>query len=170
MEIRDVRPEEYPEAGRVTELAYREFAPAEDSGWQEYLAEIADVEGRVDRTVVLAAVEDGRILGTATVEIDRTIGDDDETLPPEMASLRMLGVHPEARGRGIGRALVEAAVRRALLAGKSLMVLRTTEQMRTAQGLYASMGFERDPGRDMVFEDGFRLIGYRLNLEPGDGP
>jgi ribosomal protein S18 acetylase RimI-like enzyme len=86
-----------------------------------------------------------------------------------MASLRMLGVHPDARGRGIGRALVEAAVRRALLAGKNLMVLRTTERMRTAQGLYASMGFERDPGRDMVFEDGFRLIAYRLYLEPGDG-
>jgi ribosomal protein S18 acetylase RimI-like enzyme len=165
MEIREVRPDEYEAAGAVTARAYHEFADFEDPDWVEYLGEIADVAGRVDRTVVLVADEDGHILGTATLELDQTIGDDDPQLPPDTASLRMLGVDQEARGRGIGRALVDETLARARAAGKTVMVLRTTEQMRTAQALYRSMGFEPDPDRDIVFDDGFRLIGYRLELE-----
>jgi ribosomal protein S18 acetylase RimI-like enzyme len=172
MEIREVRPDEYEAAGDVTARAYHEFADFDDPEWIEYLGEIADVAGRAGRTVVLVAVEDGRILGSATIELDHTVGDDDTELPPEMASLRMLGVDESARGRGIGRALVEETLARARAAGKTVMALRTTERMRAAQALYRSMGFRADPDRDVVFDDGFRLIGYRLDLaqDPVGGP
>jgi GNAT superfamily N-acetyltransferase len=78
-----------------------------------------------------------------------------------MACLRMLGVDPSARGRGIGRALVEASIDLARAAGKTVMTLRTTDVMHAAHGLYRSMGFEPDPDRDVVFDDGFRLIAFR---------
>jgi ribosomal protein S18 acetylase RimI-like enzyme len=165
MEVRLARPEDCEPAGRVTADAYREFAPADDDGWDAYLAEIADVAGRARLTPVLVALEDGRVLGSATVEMDdRVLGDDDRALPPEMASLRMLGVDPSARGRGAGRALVRASIDLARSAGKTLMVLRTTEPMVGAQRLYESMGFERDPERDLRFDDGFRLIAYRMPI------
>jgi ribosomal protein S18 acetylase RimI-like enzyme len=167
MEIREVRPEEYEEAGRVTALAYREFAPPNDPDWEEYLGEIADVAGRANRTLVLVAAQDGRILGTATMEFDDgVVGDDDPSLPPEMASLRMLGVDPEARSRGIGRALVEACIDLSRARQKTLFVLRTTERMLAAHRLYESLGFERDLDRDVVFDSGFRLIAYRLPIDP----
>ncbi len=164
MEIREVRPDEYERAGRVTALAYREFVPDDRSEeWEEYLERIADVEGRIDRTLVLVAVEAGRILGSATVELDGTLGDDDEFLPPEMASLRMLGVDPEARGKGVGRALVEACIERARESGKLVLVLRTTAAMASARRLYESMGFRRDPARDLSFP-AVTLWAYTLPL------
>src|SRR2546426_7843419 len=135
MEIREVRPREYQEAGRVTAQAYLEFARPGDPGWDEYLAEIGDVGARAGRTLVLAAVEDGQILGSATLELDATIGDDDKELEPGTAHLRMLGVDPSARGRGIGRALVEACIDRARQRGRSAFTLRTTRLMTAAQRL-----------------------------------
>jgi GNAT superfamily N-acetyltransferase len=105
MEIRVARPEEYEEAGRVTALAYQEYAPPGDRDWEEYLGEIADVAGRAGLTTVMVAVEDGRILGTATLEVDHKIpgGDPRRVLTPDEAHLRMLGVAPAVRGRVVER-------------------------------------------------------------------
>ncbi len=166
MEIRPVEPGEYEEAGRVTALAYREFVPADPSpGWNEYLDSIADIAGRVDRTTVLVALEDGRIVGSATVEIDATIGDDDRELAPDVAVLRMLGVEPAVRRAGIGRALVEASMDAARARGRRRFILRTTSRMKNAQRLYESMGFRRDPSLDMSFPE-VELVGYRIDLDP----
>src|SRR2546429_1700234 len=164
MEIRQVRPEECAEAGRVTALAYQEFAPPGDADWEAYLRVIADVAGRVDRTIVLVAVEDSKILGSATIEMDGTVGDDDVQLPSDVAALRMLGVDPAARGRGVGHALVQATIDRCRGRRKRELILRTTERMKAAQGLYRSMRFERDEPRDQHFDDGFVLYAYRLDL------
>ena len=57
IEIREARPGERAEAGEVTALAYREFVRPDDSAaWAEYLARLADVEGRAERTTILVAV------------------------------------------------------------------------------------------------------------------
>jgi ribosomal protein S18 acetylase RimI-like enzyme len=164
MEIRPARADEYKEAGRITALAYQEFVRPNDKDWEEYVAELADVEGRADRTEVLVAVEEGRILGCVTLELDQTVGDDDEELPPDVSCIRMLGVDPAARGLGIGRALVEACLVRSREAGKRVVTLRTTDRMKVAQSLYASMRFERDEARDMVYENRLRLLAYRLPI------
>jgi ribosomal protein S18 acetylase RimI-like enzyme len=166
--IRPVKPAEYEEAGRITALAYREFVWAGDdeADWREYLEQLADVGGRIDRTAVLVAVEEpgGRILGCVTIEEDGVIGDDDVEPEPDASHVRMLGVDPKARGRGVGRALMEATVARARDAGKRFVTLRTTDRMLAAGAMYRSMGFDPDPEHDIVFDNGFRLIAYRLAL------
>jgi ribosomal protein S18 acetylase RimI-like enzyme len=164
MEIRPATNRDHEAAGRVTALAYQEFARPGDADWERYLEELADVAGRADRTEVLVAVDGGRVIGCVTLELDQTVGDDDIELPPDVSCIRMLGVDPAARGRGVGRALVEACIQRSREAGKRLVTLRTTERMKTAQALYAAMGFQRDQARDMVFENGFRLMAYRMPL------
>ncbi len=161
-EVRPVRPEEYEEAGRVTALAYGEFAPQDSIGWQNYLRHLADVAGRAQRTVVLVAIEDGRIWGTATLELRNRVEPDSPPLASGEATLRMLGVHPNARGRGIGRQLVEACIAEARIAGKTLLTLNTTRQMQAAQRLYESLDFRRGP--DRVFDDGFVLLSYEIPL------
>jgi GNAT superfamily N-acetyltransferase len=164
VEIRDVLPEEYEAAGDVVWRAYSEFADPDDPGWIEYRELLEDVAGRVDRTVVLVAVDDGRVLGSATIELEDVVGDDDQELPPDVAVLRMLGVLPDARGRGVGRALVEATIERARAASKRELRLRTTAAMTAAHRLYESMGFIRDVSLDVQVSDDFTLLGYRLYL------
>jgi hypothetical protein len=59
---------------------------------------------------------------------------------------------------------MEASIERARSLGKRFVTLRTTDRMASAQRLYGSMGFKLDPARDLSFDDGFRLIAYRLAL------
>lgn len=166
IEIRPVRPEEYEEAGRVTALAYHEFAPPGNEAWADYLVRLADVRSRAERATVLVAVEDGAVLGTTTLELDQRIdassGHEREPLAPGESHIRMLGVHPDVRGRGVGRRLMEASIDEARKAGKTLMTLNTTEKMIAAQHMYESLGFEGGP--DVVFDDGFRMLSYSLTL------
>ena len=156
------------EAGRVTADSYREFArPGSD--WDSYLLRIADVADRVQRTRVIVAVEEDRILGTVTLELTgRTEGSnrnhrENQPLAPGQAHVRMLGVAPEARGRGIGKLLMEACIDESRKAGKTLLTLNTTERMKVAQAMYESMGFTR--AEDEVFPDGFVLMAYELPLD-----
>ena len=165
VKIREVRPEEYEEAGRVTADAYRPYARGDD--WDGYLLELADVADRAQRTMVLVAVEDGRILGTTTLELDRRVSEGEdhqeaERLPANEAHIRMLGVLPEAQGRGIGRALMDESIRIAREHGKTLMTLNTTQRMTVAQRMYERMGFERMP--DWQVSEDFTLLTYRLEL------
>lgn len=147
----------------MTADAYREFA---DSGsWDRYLLELADVQGRAEVGTVLVAVEDGRILGTLTLELDRRVGDEEPPLPPDEAHIRMLGVAPDARGRGVARAMLDAAFDVARVAGRSRMTLNTTQRMRAARAMYESLGFERLP--DRVFPDGFVLLSFEKAIPPG---
>src|SRR5687768_10715506 len=105
LEVRGVRREEYEAAGAVTALAYKEFGRPGESGWDDYRRRIADVTSRADRTLVLVAVEEERILGTVTLELEERVegGHERPPLAPDQAHVRMLGVHPDAQGRGIGR-------------------------------------------------------------------
>ena len=164
MEIREVRPEEYEQAGKVVARAYSEFWDPDDLGWGEHLDLVRDVAGRVDRTVVLVAVEDGLVVGSASIELEGVIGDDDPEPIPGVAGLRMVGVDPTHRRRGIGRALIEEAIARCRSAGKGELILRTTPPMRAAQRLYESLGFERASDIDLPVSDELTLIGYRLEL------
>lgn len=148
----------------MTALAYREFARPGETAWEQYLARIADVRGRAPAARVLVALEDGRIVGSATLELDDRIDDDDPPLQPGEAHIRMLGVHPDARGRGVARALMNACFEHAREAGRTHITLHTTQRMRAAQAMYERMGFERLA--DRVFPDGFVLLTYRKTIPP----
>jgi ribosomal protein S18 acetylase RimI-like enzyme len=161
-EVREARPQEYEEAGRITADAYREFVRPGETAWEDYLGHIADVAGRVDRTTVLVAVEDGRILGSATIEVDGRIDESDGPLAPEQVEIRMLGVAPGARGRGVARALMAACEQRARERGRTLVTLHTTPRMPAAQRMYERLGYDR--GADRLFDDGFVLLSFSKRL------
>jgi ribosomal protein S18 acetylase RimI-like enzyme len=164
VEIRMVRPGEHEAAGRVTAAAYEVFAPGGASPNADYLVRVADVAARADHALVLGAFEDGRALGTVTLELRGRIpgGHPRAPLEEDQANVRMLGVDPGVQRRGIGRRLMEASIDAARRAGKGRVSLETTEAMTAAQGLYEAMGFVRGP--DLVWDDGFRLRTYELAL------
>ena len=62
--------------------------------------------------------------------------------------MHLLGVKPEFRKQGLGRALVTAAIDDATRSGSSKMLLWTQATMHVAQRLYESSGFVRVPSRD----------------------
>ena len=62
--------------------------------------------------------------------------------------LHLLSVRPEARGYGIGSALVSAAVQAARRDGAVRMILWTQPSMTAARRLYERHGFERVPALD----------------------
>ena len=160
IEIREARPEEYAETGVVTADAYREFFS--DTEYHSYLDEIADVAGRAPRTIILVALDGERIVGSATLELDGRTSDGAGPLAPDEAHIRMLGVHPDERGAGIGRQLMAVCEERARLAGRTRMTLHTTTRMRAAREMYASLGYVR--AEDRVLPDGFVLLGYTKQL------
>jgi ribosomal protein S18 acetylase RimI-like enzyme len=163
IEIRPIRADEYEAVGAATASAYREFWQPNSPGWDEYLAFIADVGSRADRATVLVALDAGAIAGSATLELDARIRPGPaEPLAPDQAHLRMVGVSPEHRGKGIGRFLVVACIDLARARGRRVVTLETDAVMVVAQQLYLSLGFvatgpEQRPG-------GPKLLGYRLDL------
>ncbi len=161
--IREARPDEYAEAGRVTAEAYREFVQPGEAAWEEYLSHLAAVAERAERTTILVAVEDGQILGTATLELHGRVDEvEDGPLAPGEAHIRMLGVAADARGRGVARALMAACEERARQHGRVVMTLNTTHRMAGAQHMYAALGYERGP--DRVVDDGFVLLSFAKPL------
>lgn len=167
IQVRAVLPGEYEDTGSLTQRAYAEYARPGHPLWDNYFRMLADVGRRAVFTTVLVAVAGERIVGTATIELDRTI-EGAEDLAPGQANIRLLAVDPGARGRGVGRRLVEACVQVARQAGKDVATLHTTEQMVAAQRIYRSVGFRRDQSRDVELHHDLVLQAFRLPLQPPD--
>jgi ribosomal protein S18 acetylase RimI-like enzyme len=168
IEIRPLNQTEHLAVGEATARAFREFWTPGSSGWEPYLARIADVENRAERGIVLVATDDGVIAGSVTLELDERISPGQaEPLAPDEAHIRMLGVTPEYRGRGIARRLVLECIGLARAHGKRVMTLDTDPLMIAAQQLYAGLGFE--PSAPQVRPDGLALLSYTLVLD-SDGP
>ena len=122
-------------------------------GYRRFYRQSADVAGAQDflhdrlrkrDSVILLALDE------ASVPLGFT------QLYPSFSSVRMrplwilndLFVAPEARGRGVGRRLMEAARVRAQEAGMVALSLATEKNNTTAKALYEALGYELDEAFD----------------------
>ena len=90
---------------------------------------------RGERVVLAAEDETGAIVGTAQIILAQPENQ------PHRGDLAKMLVHRRARRRGVGEALLVAAERSALAAGKTLLVLDTASA--DAERLYARGGWQR---------------------------
>jgi len=102
-----------------------------DAFWRNVAASAA----RGERIVLAAEEPGGPIVGTAQVVLAQPENQ------PHRGDLAKMLVHRRARRRGIGAALLAAAERSALDAGKTLLVLDTASD--DAERLYARSGWQR---------------------------
>ncbi|MGH9117122.1 MAG: GNAT family N-acetyltransferase [Acidimicrobiales bacterium] len=164
MEIRLVRPDEFDTLGKLTLAVYTAVdhrTVETDDGYDE---ELADVGRRAADADVLVAVDgDGLVLGGVTF-VPGPESSSAEFTDPGTAGIRMLAVAESAQGRGVGEALVQACIARALAAGKHRIALHSTDRMTVAHRLYTRLGFTRDESADWQIIPGFTLLGFRLDL------
>jgi len=158
--VRDARPDELARIGDLRVAAYR--ADGFLTAHSRYAATLhalgADGTGEV-----LTAVDGGEVVGTVML-LPWPGGN--ITRSPAEAEIRALAVAPDARGRGIGAALVTAVIERAAQQGVRHLLLLTLPEMRAAHRLYAGAGFGRLPGRDVSLGPGEVLLAYGLALAP----
>ena len=131
MELRRIRPEEHAAAGDVCVAAYVPFLlTAEDS----YRAKLHDVARRDAEAEVWVAVDGDDLLGCVT------------HCPPgspwheiglsHEGEFRMLAVHPDATGRGVGTALATLCEDFARAEGATAMALSSLHAMTGAHRIY----------------------------------
>ncbi|NLT56362.1 MAG: GNAT family N-acetyltransferase [Actinomycetales bacterium] len=87
-----------------------------------------------------------------------------EVSEPGEAEFRMLGVVPDARGLGVGTALVDWCVTRARQVGAPRLLLSTCEKMSAARHIYVTRGFRCVDELGWRTDDGVELLVYRLDL------
>ncbi|MDT7578980.1 MAG: hypothetical protein QOK35_244 [Pseudonocardiales bacterium] len=143
--------------GVLTEGVYR----AEGFGSDEYAPMLRDGRARIDGAVVFVATLGGTIVGSVALALPATRFVN--VCRPDEAEVRMLAVAPDARGRGIGDALMDACERHAHAAGLAGVVLSTEPAMRTAHRLYLRRGYEPVPERDWAIGSSPLLV-YRKDL------
>lgn len=114
---------------------FREYvsSPTVSLGFQEYEAEFAGLPGKyaAPEGRLLLAYEGGTVLGCAALR----------RVDESTCEMKRVYVRPAARGRNLGRLLVEAILSEAKLAGYSRICLDVLSEFTEAQKLYESMGF-----------------------------
>ena len=121
----------------------REYASSlnVDLCFQDFDAELAALPGdyAAPSGQLLLAFVDGALAGCGAL---RALADVDYANACEM---KRLYVRPAFRRFGLGRLLAQALLDEARRAGFSVLLLDTLDEMESARGLYASLGFEEIP-------------------------
>jgi GNAT superfamily N-acetyltransferase len=89
-------------------------------------------------------------------------GNPTDIFDAESSYLRMVGVHPDFWGRGIGSALMQQCVDEARRQGEKILALHTAEFMDSARHIYEKMGFR--PVKELDRRLGKRYWLYQLAL------
>jgi len=139
--IRDYLIADRDAVNAVALAAFAQYAGDYDD-WPAFSAGIARTADLAADGDLLVAECAGRVVGAVVHVGPRRPRN--AIYPDDWSVLRMLVVDPAARGGGIGRALVAAALRRAVAAGAPAVGLHTSPIMAAALRMYLSLGFVRE--------------------------
>ncbi|MBP1083631.1 MULTISPECIES: GNAT family N-acetyltransferase [Bacillus] len=136
--------------------------------WLNYLANIsASVDNpQIDR--ILVAKNGQSVLGTLQLfeSSEKAYGRPElEIFSP---IVRLLAVHPEARGRGVGQALLKESCQYAKLKRAESLYLHSTDLMQKAIQLYEWLGFKRDESKEF-YNQNILVKCYRFDLIKEEG-
>lgn len=162
--IRDARPEDRDAIRALTLQAYGEYASIMEPDAWAGLSGALRTGLEADGAERIVAERGGRVLGSVALFPPSADAYPGETGPAGWPELRLLAVAPEARGQGVGQALVEECARRARRMGASELGLHTSRSMAAAMRMYLRMGFVRAPDLDFRPPGAELVEAYRLPL------
>jgi GNAT superfamily N-acetyltransferase len=165
LHVRDAREDERDAVRDLTLRAYAEYAttmtPAAWRGLEGAVHGALDSRDPMERIV---AERGGTLVGSVLLYPPAADAYGGAVPRARWPEVRLLAVAPEARGAGVGRALMDECVQRARRAGSTELGLHTSRSMRTAMRMYERMGFVRVPEYDFQ-PDGAEVVeAYRLPL------
>ena len=132
-----IDPVRTPDAREAIRLLFREYEASldVDLAYQDFEAELAGLPGKyapLGGELLLATTADGRPLACAALRAMPLDGG---------CEIKRLFVRPEARGTGVGRALLDRLIETARSRGYRELWLDTLPTMHAAQQLYRRHGF-----------------------------
>ncbi len=145
MRIRAARPEDLP---AIADLARRTWLDAFGTSLSPEDAEAEAAEGRseerfrralAERTILVAEAEDGLVGYAELGDVEIPEVDTD----PLDGELHRLYVETALQGKGIGRAMLDAALAHPRLASAPRVFLQVWDENKRAVRLYESAGFRR---------------------------
>jgi len=166
--IREAREDEFDALGRLMVAVYAGLAgfpgPDEQPRYYDMLAHIGRMAEKPGARL-LVAVAEGRLLGGVVHFSDMAQYGSGGTATAErnVSGFRLLAVADEARGRGVGRALVRHCIGLAKAQGHGQVIIHSTAVMKVAWGMYEAMGFERSPDLDFM-QGELPVFGFRLRI------
>ena len=152
MQLRTVQKTDVPQVVTLVRETLAEFGLEFGKGaaTDTQLLELPD-SYRASGGEFFVAVEGEALVGTAGVA----------PVAEGVFELRKMYLGPQTRGKGVGKALLEACLQHCRARGATRVVLDTTEKMKTAIAFYERHGFVRD---DTQVRGSRCSRGYRLEL------
>ncbi|MGH7391578.1 MAG: GNAT family N-acetyltransferase [Candidatus Rokuibacteriota bacterium] len=147
-------PEHHAEALALIGAVYAEYGMTfEPEDWDRDLRDIAGHYGDTGGAFWVL-LDDGRVVGTvAMVPLD-----------PVTVEMKRVYLHPDYRGRGLGRALLEHAMGWAAAAGHRAVVAWSDVRLIHAHPVYDRLGFHRIGERTVDDADRSHEIGFHKAL------
>ncbi|WP_160719317.1 GNAT family N-acetyltransferase [Bacillus sp. USDA818B3_A] len=131
--------------------------------WEEYLTNIKASVDNPDVEKILIAKSEDKILGTLQLFSSSDKAYQRPELQISSPIIRLLAVHPDARGRGIAQELLKAGLQYARSQGVKQLYLHSGDKMQRAIRLYEWFGFKRDHAKEF-FNNEILVKCYRYDL------
>jgi ribosomal protein S18 acetylase RimI-like enzyme len=150
----------FEEIAALNIAAYSEFAKnLTDEGWAQMQSRLGAIDRVSQRAQFLIISIDGNLAGSVAY---CPPGKSIDPIPPDWASILLLAVSPDYRGRGIARSLMRDCLSSARLDKAQTIGLFTSELMTAARQIYLAQGFAEDC--EISPRLGLRYWRYRLDL------
>lgn len=164
--VRDATEADRPAIGEVTKAAYAEYAEVmAPSAWEGLRAAVERALAREDGAERIVAEAGGQIVGSVLLYPGGMDAYGGAVKPAPWPEVRLLAVSPSARGRGVGKVLMDECIRRARAAGATEIGVHTSASMAVAIEMYRRMGFRRQPDYDFQPPGAELVEAYSLALD-----
>ncbi|MGW9686693.1 GNAT family N-acetyltransferase [Flagellimonas sp. 2504JD1-5] len=168
--VRNAEPSEHIRIGQLMVKVYAglEGFPKQDDqpAYYKTLEHIGEFTKKPGVELLVAITPQNKIIGGVLYFGNMKYYGSGGTAPLEKnaSGFRLLAVHPDGRGLGVGKALSLTCIEKAKKKNHENVIIHTTEYMKVAWKMYEKLGFKWALDLDFV-QVKLKVYGFRLKLE-----